>query len=238
MLTCAVLFGISFFATSQMRSSEEEPADESAEVEATAKDTSSDEDGPPLGMVKAMPVSLRPDNAVTVEAVLQMSDSIKKMEQQLAQRETRVAKKEQRVNLMLEDLMTEQDELRAFTEGIDAKIEMLSQLSNDVQTKLDTLEAKKSELEKLEKSTGTDEESKQQQFDDKVNTIKGWFANLQPEQAADYLKEFANNGKLEFAASLLQRLPDRQKSKVLGAMSDPVLVDQLIDALKVKPKAN
>lgn len=185
-----------------------------------------------------MPVSLRPDSAVTVEAVLQMSDSIKKMEQQLAQREARVAKKEQRVKLLFEDLATEQDELRAFTDGIDAKIEMLSKLSTDVQAKLDALDAKTSELTKLEKSTGTDEASKQQEFDDKVSTISKWFANLQPEQAADYLKEFANNGKLEFAASLLQKLPDRQKSKVLGVMSDPVLVDQLIDALKVKPRTN
>ena len=220
-----------------MRSSDEEPTDETTELETPPDATAADEEAGP-GMVKAMPVSLRPDNAVTVEAVLQMSDSIKKMEQQLAQRETRVAKKEQRVKMMFEDLTTEQDELRAFSEGIDVKIEMLSQLSVDLQTKLDDLESKKSELEKLEKSTGTDEESKQQEFDDKVNTIKGWFANLQPEQAADYLKEFANNGKLEFAASLLQRLPDRQKSKVLGVMSDPVLVDQLIDALKVKPRTN
>ena len=83
MLTCAVLFGISFFATSQMRSSDEEPTDETTELETPPDATAEDEEAGP-GMVKAMPVSLRPDNAVTVEAVLQMSDSIKKMEQQLA----------------------------------------------------------------------------------------------------------------------------------------------------------
>ena len=185
MLTCAVLFGISFFATSAMRSPEE-PSEETTETEGSPVATpaeNTDQDN--KGMVKTMPVSLRPDNAVTVEAVLQMSNSIKQMEQELALREERVAKKEQRVNMMLEDLTTEQDELRAFTEGIDAKIEVLSQLSTDVNAKLDSLETKQTELQKLEKSTGTDDDSKQQEFDDKVNLIKGWFENLPPQQAAE-----------------------------------------------------
>ena len=77
-----------------------------------------------------------------------------------------------------------------------------------------------------------------EELDSKVNDVKSWFANLEPDQAADYLKEFANNGKLEFAASLLQKMPDRQKSKILGVMSDPILVDQLIESLDVRPKSN
>ena len=88
----------------------------------------------------------------------------------------------------------------------------------------------------MEKLAGTDDDSVHEKFDTKVNDVKGWFAGLQAEQAADYLKEFANNGKLEFAASLLQKMPDRQKSKILGALSDPVLVDQLIDALSVRSR--
>ena len=165
-----------------------------------------------------------------------MSDSIKKMEQQLLDRERRVVKKEQRVKLLFDDLATEQDELRAFSEGIDAKVDMLTQLNGTLKSTLDRLDVRKVELEDLAKKTGSDEESQQIELDNKVNDVKSWFSNLEPDQAADYLKEFANNGKLEFAASLLQKMPDRQKSKILGVMRDPVLVDQLIDSLSVRPK--
>jgi chromosome segregation ATPase len=183
-----------------------------------------------------MPVAFRPESAVSVEAVMQMSDSIKKMEQQLIEREQRLVKKEQRVKLLFDDLATEQDELRAFSEGIDAKVEMLQRMTNSLKTILDDLDARKAELKDLEKKTGSDEQSKREELDSKVNDVKSWFENLEAEQAADYLKEFANNGKLEFAASLLQKMSDRQKSKILGVMSDPILVDQLIDSLSIRPK--
>ena len=151
-------------------------------------------------------------------------------------RETQLAKDERRVQLLFDDLATEQDELRAFSEGIDAKVEMANRLSDTLRETLDQLESRKAELQELEKETGSDDESLQEDMDNRVNDVKSWFAGLEAEQAADYLKEFANNGKMAFASSLLQKMPDRQKSKILGAMSDPVLVEQLIDALKVRSK--
>ena len=227
-VTCAVLFGLSWGVTAYMGGAPD-PLQAEANVnpgEESASDVAQTSTALP------MPVGLRPENAVSVEAVLQMSDSIKKAEQQLAEREKRVLKQEQRIKLLFDDLATEQDELRAFSESLDAKVQLLDRLKSDVQASLDSLEAKKKELEELAKKTGNDQESKMQELDDRVNEVKGWFSNLEPEQASAYLTEFANNGKLEFAASLLQKMPDRQKSKILGVMSDPTLVQQLIDSLK------
>ena len=231
-VTCMILFGISAATTHLFFNTA--PEAESAEAQEMESDTE-DEMGDGQE-VRAMPVAFRPESAISVEAVLQMSDSIKKMEQQIVAREQRLSKDEQRVQLLFDDLATEQDELRALSEGIDAKVEMVNQLSTSLRETLNQLDIRKSELQELEKETRTDESSQQEDMDSRVNDVKSWFAGLEAEQAADYLKEFANNGKLEFAASLLQKMPDRQKSKILGAMSDPVLVDQLIDALKVRPK--
>jgi flagellar motility protein MotE (MotC chaperone) len=234
-ITCVILFGVSVMTTTYLHQPDSAANAESTE---TGADPAADPPDSSAGAISAMPVSLRPEQAVSVEAVLQMSDSIKKMEQQLMQREQDVLKQEQRLKLLFDDLVTEQDELRAFSEGIDAKVDMLNQMSGTLKATLEQLEARKLELVELEKKTGSDPVSKQQEMDSRVNDVKSWFADLQAEQAADYLKEFANNGKLEFAASLLQKMPDRQKSKILGVMSDPVLVDQLIDSLIVRPKQN
>jgi flagellar motility protein MotE (MotC chaperone) len=234
-ITCVILFGVSVMTTTYLHQPDSAAK---AEITETGSDPADDPPDSSAGAASAMPVSLRPEQAVSVEAVLQMSDSIKQMEQQLMQREQEVLKQEQRLKLLFDDLVTEQDELRAFSEGIDAKVDMLNQMSGTLKATLEHLEARKLELVELEKKTGSDPVSKQQEMDSRVNDVKSWFADLQAEQAADYLKEFANNGKLEFAASLLQKMPDRQKSKILGVMSDPVLVDQLIDSLIVRPKQN
>ncbi|MEC8557413.1 MAG: hypothetical protein VXZ82_20615, partial [Planctomycetota bacterium] len=98
---------------------------------------------------------------------------------------------------------------------------------------MDELNRKKQDLATLEKATGTDSESVSQELESRVNDVKSWFENLEANQAASYLREFANNGKMDFSALLLQKMPDRQKSKILAAMSDPQLVSQLIEAVKV-----
>lgn len=231
-LTCTVLFGVSLATTKLLYApAVPEPSEETVPPpDPVSQDQTPEADSEP------MPVALRPDHAVSVEAVLQMSDSIKKMEQSLIGREQRLVKQEQRIKLLFEDLATEQDELRAFSEGIDAKVESLQRMTAELRAMLSDLDARKIELEDLAKKTGSDDESKQSELDQKVNDVKSWFAGLQPEQAATYLKDFANNGKLEFAAALLHKMPDRQKSKILDVMSDSELVDQLIESLSIPPK--
>ena len=239
-ITCAVLFGVSFGASNYF-------ADKAAETE-------TEEGGEPIAdsvdqestlppdqkevpkKVAAMPVAHRPEKSISLEAVLQMSDSIKKMEEKLLLREKKLAKEEQRVQLLFNDVATEQDELQAFSEGVDAKVAAMERMAEALRETLATLDARKAELVALEKKTGVDDESQKEKMDDKINGVKGWFANLEAEQAADYLKEFANTGKLEFAASLLHKMQDRQKSKILAALNDPVLVSQLIESLEIKPK--
>ncbi|OYP32287.1 hypothetical protein [Rhodopirellula sp. MGV] len=229
MLTCIIIFGLSAGATHMlMQSDPAEPPEELADGSGESMPPSDTEEVLPG---EPMPVSFRPDNDVSVEAVLQMSDSIKRMEQELAEREKKVKRDEARIKLMFDDLTTEQDELKAFSEGIETKLAVLEQLKNEVSTSLAMLDQRKEELDKTKAKIESAEKAETAPMDDRVEDVKSWFANLAPEQASDYLREFANNGKLSFAASLLQKMPDRQKSKILAAMNDPVLVDQLIDAL-------
>ncbi|MEO1618198.1 MAG: hypothetical protein AAFV88_20255 [Planctomycetota bacterium] len=234
MITCAVIFGLSAGATTFLIKPEEE------DVEASGDETATADEG--AGLVEEvegaeltdapMPVSFRPDASVSIEAVLQMSDSIKRMEQELASREEKVKRDEMRVKLMFDDLATEQSELRALSQGIDSKLELANRLKGDVEAKLMELEDRRIEVEQLSKQANTTSTANNQSIDDRVDDVSSWFANLEPEQAASYLREFANNGKMSFAAALMQKMPDRQKSKILGAMNDPVLIDQLIEALQ------
>ncbi|MFK7737119.1 MAG: hypothetical protein AB8B50_13875 [Pirellulaceae bacterium] len=233
-VTCVVLFGISLGATHFLLPPEN--PEDSATTELADTEAAEAEEDASLQQMVSMPVSLRPENDVSVESVLQMSESIKKTEQQLIAREKDIAKQEQRVQLLFQDLETEQDELKAFSEGVDQKVEMLSRMTDKLQNTIADIDAKRAELDALKTSLGEDDVSKQAEMDDKVKAVTPWFASVAPEQASTYLKEMANNGSVEFAASLLDSMPDRQKSKILGAMNDPLLVEQLIEALRLKPK--
>lgn len=230
MITCAIIFGLSAGATKYLMDQE------SADTEAVAEDSPAEEGSSEDSETQPspqMPVALRPDAAVSIEAVLQMSDSIKRMEQELAEREEKVKRDEMRVKLMFDDLATEQDELRAYSEGIDSKLDAISRMKSELEQTLITLDQRKGELEKLAQKTQKTAEP-DEDIDDRVESVKSWFSALEPEQAAEYLREFSNNGNLSFAASLLQKMPDRQKSKILGAMNDPVLAYQLVEAVKPK----
>lgn len=236
-LTCAVLFGASYGASTYFAVESPPvdeppiPAEEKADQESTLPPNSAE-----IKKTATMQVGPRADKSISLEAVLQMSDSIKKMEERLILREKRLAKEEQRVALLFNDLETEQDALQALSEGVDSKVQLLERMTETMRTTLEDLDTRKTEIESMAKKEGIEEKSKQDEIDDKVDLIKSWFTNLPAEQAASSLKEMANTGRLEFAASLLHKMSDRQKSKILLELKDPVLVNQMIDALQVKPK--
>src|SRR6056297_2458511 len=106
MITCAVIFGLSAGATQYFLKQQPDEVESGAEEAATETDDQTDASP---AAADSMPVSFRPDANVSVEAVLQMSDSIKRMEQELAEREEKVKRDEMRIKLMFDDLATEQD---------------------------------------------------------------------------------------------------------------------------------
>jgi hypothetical protein len=227
-ITCVVIFGLSAGATQYLVNQKTEASGDGEPDGEGARSAGAEEKKLPP---QSMPVSFRPESQVSVEAVLQMSDSIKRMEQSVAEREEKVKKDEKRVKMLFDDLATEQDELRAFSEGVEAKIDLLGRMTEELRSTLAALDERKAELEKLEKKASKDGAAVGDGLDERVRLAKGWFDDLPPEQAADYLREFANSGKLDFAAAVLQTMPDRTKSKILGVMDDPVLVDQFLESV-------
>ena len=208
---------------------------ELAEAEAEAERILNDSTTPPAvtsaDKVKAMPVAMRPETPVTVEAVTELAHSIMEKEQALVESQKRLAKDEKRINLLFEDLKRERDELTAFGQMIDSKITKAAEATETLKVEHQKLVDQTNALSSLEKKTGkspADVESSE--LDSRVDVVKSWFKNLDPEQAANYLKEFANRGDLQFSARLLDSLDDRQIAKILAAFNDPPLVAQIVDA--------
>lgn len=234
-VTSLLLFGLSAGTSFYInRPLEIEGADKEPAVEIANPDEPFSE--PPIEkMEPQLPVALRPDQALTIDAVKQMAEAAAKRQQQLDEYEKQLKKEEQRVQLLFEDLKREKKELTAFSEGIEGKIRALDEMTLKLQEVASKVENDKKELKSLEKKHGVDS-VKRDELQSKVDTVKGWFSSLEAQQAADILVDKANQGDLEFAASLLHSMQDRQKAKILHAINDPTLVNQLIDSLAIKKK--
>lgn len=181
--------------------------------------------------VEAMPVSMRPETPVTVEAVTELAHSIMEKERALIDSQQRLVKEEKRIGLLFEDLKRERDELTAFGQLIESKIGKAAEATEKLKIEHQKLIDQTNTLSSLEKKTGkTPADAESSELDSRVDVVKSWFKNLDPEQAANYLKEFANRGDLQFSARLLDSLDDRQIAKILAAFDDPPLVAQIVDA--------
>ena len=236
-LITALLVGILLFAVSAGVSwyvvSQNAPTEEVAANDEQANDDPAEFPKPinESSKMEAMPVALRPEMPVTIEAVTELAQSIMKKEQALIDSESQLKKDEKRINLLFEDLKREREELSAFGQRIDARILQAREAVELLKMENQTLADQTKTLSTLEKKTGTNSnDAETDAIDRRVQTVKSWFKNLDAEQAAKYLKEFANRGDLEFSARLLDSLDDRQIAKILGVFNDAPLVAQIIDA--------
>ena len=194
---------------------------------------------PPIGegieKQEKIPVANRPDLPLTVEAVLELSESIRKKERELIERELRAERTEQNIELLFEDLKVEQAELSAMLEQVQARLQQANSSVTQLKIENQQLTNQTEELAKLTPKAGEDG-TILDSIGERVKAAQPWFSGLEDEQAANYLKEFANRGDLEFAARLLKSLPDRKGAKILEAFNDSELVHQLIDALAERKK--
>ena len=235
-VTSLLLFGLSagtsFYINRPLEI--ETPEEEGPDVELA--DAEMDFSEPPVKkMEPQLPVGIRPNQNMTIDAVRQMTEEAEKRQQQLEDYARQLQKEDQRVQLLFEDLKREKKELTAYSESLEGKIRTLDEMTVKLQELATRIETDKNELATMQKKSGMGT-GVAEKIQAKVDAVKGWFSGLEPVQASAILLDKANQGDLEFAAALLHSIEDRQKAKILQEINDPTLVNQLIDALKVKKK--
>ena len=107
-----VLYAVAAGGTTLYFNMTKAPEEESSEGEENKEGISGAKDPPP----PQVPVALRPKNNVSVEAIVQMSDSIRRTEQRLEEQKKQLAADEERVGLLFEDLELEREELKALNQ--------------------------------------------------------------------------------------------------------------------------
>ncbi|MFM7562283.1 MAG: hypothetical protein ACKO81_04520 [Planctomycetota bacterium] len=178
-----------------------------------------------------MPVALPSDKPLSLESILQLSEGIRQKELQLNERDKVRLREEQRISLMFEDLKREQQELVALGETIDSKLAAAQQVLEQIRQERAGLQTEKQQLAAAQKAANPDAAKKEAEDAEKLSKVKGWFNSLEPEQAARFIKEFANNGELEFACKLLQSLDPKKSAKILAALDDAPLAASIVSRI-------
>lgn len=184
-----------------------------------------------------MPVAVRPSAPITIEAVMELSQSIFEKEKSVGEAQDQIKRDEKRLKMLFEDLKREQEQLMVFAKRVDDRITQAREAVEELKLEKQAISREKESLKKLQKDAGTSDDVANQTLDRRVKTVKSWFENLDAEPAAKYLKEIAQEGDLDFVAKLLDSLEHRKIAKVLAAFDDAPLVAKIVNRFTGKGNA-
>ena len=221
---------VSWYLMNQQQMAETEQGPETpAEVEPGAENV------PPVTTVEKteeMPVGLRPDAPITLEAVIQLSKSVRLKEQQLKAEEERLRKERDGIDLMFKDLELERDQMKAFGDQIDSKIRSLRELVERAKIETEKLDARQKESSLADQDPDDLENEVAPQLVKEADMARKMLGTMDAESVAEIIKKWADRGKLKLAGMVIKGLDERQGTKVLTALSntEPELVMQLLEA--------
>jgi len=188
-----------------------------------------------------LPVAVRPGE-MSVEEIVRYGLGLKAREAVIRQREESLQRTEAQHRLVLADIDGEQQEIKGLVaQARDQRIaseQLLAQAqqerikSEDVRKQLDEQKQKQEvEREKAARtpaSTGSADDT-EVDLEANVKKLSAVVAGLSPEVSAGMMREFANDGKIDLAVKILAELEDRDASKILDAMDDGQLVNELVE---------
>jgi flagellar motility protein MotE (MotC chaperone) len=192
-----------------------------------------------------LPVAIRP-KPLSVEEIYRLGENLRKREETLKARAEELDAERAHMKLAMEDIRREQQEFESLQTKVQGLIATAEQLVAELGAKRQQAaeEQKKAEqdlkaikeaqtkaeqdLKTLKEAQGATNETEREN----IKRMAAWFQQMEPETAAEYLRELANDGGLDTAAQLLSDLEERDAAEILTAMSDAKLVIQLTEHFK------
>lgn len=224
--------GVSFW---MMPSPNDETAENEDNIE-TLEDVTKGDDEEKSKAKPIMPVAVRPGSPITLEVATEIAQSIMAKEEGLRKREADIEEKENRLELLFKDLKQEREELVAFHERVEAKIQEAKEEVLIVRQERDALTKQQESLKKLERKTGTDaEDADAALMDESASQIKGLFKEMPPEWVAKYIKNYSNkNQDIGLVAAVLNKLDNREVSQILEFVDDMDLTDEIVEKMATR----
>jgi flagellar motility protein MotE (MotC chaperone) len=178
-----------------------------------------------------LPVAARP-REMSVEELVRYSMGLKTREESLRVREEELNRQRDRQKLALADLQAEQQGLTALLATIRTQHEAAQELWQRAAQEREQLAAERQAAEAEEQTRANSRVSIESDQRDNVKRLSDWIQAMDPVEAADVLREFANDGNLDLGVQILSNLEERDAAEILSSLRDPKLVGQFVESFR------
>lgn len=177
-----------------------------------------------------LPLAVRP-RPISTQEIFEIAMRLQEREAAVAQREQQLQQREDRVNLLLEDLKNEQQ----LIEGLRAEVRSLLNSGEELTTQISldqqALATRQAELEAL--APANDSAAAQPVANPQnIRMIAETLKSIEPARAGQLLTSFANNGDMDFVIQVYAQLGDRDAAKILETITDETLITDIINGMR------
>lgn len=186
--------------------------------------------GPPNSEPRAaeLPISVRTAQISASEA-FRLAESVRSEREALDKRWEAVEQREARIQLLYGDLQGQQREFEGLLKQIQDSMDALAEIERGVQEQRVKLEEQQREIDQKQKQLTSAEAKHSVGEAENAKTIAKWISEMEPESAAEQLKQLVDDGKMELAIQILSHLQEKQISKIFDAMPEKELVAVFIE---------
>lgn len=166
--------------------------------------------------------------AMSAADVFRYASMNRKTMESLKLKEEAIRQEEMRLNLLTKDVEGRKREVEGLLQQTQNAVAHVEQLRAQLALETQEWERKKAE----QKTDEAEETASGVPSPERLANIKvtaDWLAGMQPNDAAETLKNLANSGKMEFALRLLSFIEARKVAVILDSMQDPTLVAEMTE---------
>lgn len=172
---------------------------------------------------------------MSTDDVFRLTTSIRGRERELKRRQDDLETQESRLKLMEEDLLGQRREIDGKMQDMQNILETMVGKLQEIQNAKSELAQERAKAQVTLNKADSQRDARSAQAQVRIKQIAGWFEGLDEQAAAEQIKDLANSGEMEMAVQLLAAIEERTVAKVLGAVGDPPLVSQLMNAYMALP---
>ncbi|MFG0332952.1 MAG: hypothetical protein ACF8TS_06270 [Maioricimonas sp. JB049] len=179
----------------------------------------------------ALPVAVRP-RSMSVEELLRFGMGLNAREEAVIKREQALKQQESRLKLVFADIDGEQKEIDGLRELVRDELETARGLLARIDEARTALVTRRDEVEEEINEIKQSQIEIDEQHEDNIKRLSVWMMSMEPEKAAEVLREMANDGKSDMAVRILANFEEREAAKVLSALDDPKLVQEFVEQFR------
>ena len=175
-----------------------------------------------------LPVAVRP-RPMSVEEILRYGMGLNQREEAIRLREEELDAENLQARLVLADLRGEQEAIDGLRAHVQSQLEAADDVLRRIEEARSGLSDARSQAEQDLRNAQQAQIRVDEQQRENIKQTASWLQAMDPEKAADVLREMANDGRLERGVLLLAQLEEREVAKILSALDEASLVDEIID---------